>query len=173
MNHEELLTLVRATSIDLMNAGKGDGTVYACYSDDEIVTVFGRKSAEQVVRLVRKIDKASASIFNQVRMFSGEYKMVNGVSVSIYELERQAEAEAEAEERAERKPYEDRNLVVNTLYEVLADLQRQYHPINTLAGVVIAQAIIDLRSHIMSIETREAHIAEYGDDPYLGDGEPF
>ena len=173
MNHEELLTLVRATSIDLMNAGKGDGTVYACYSDDEIVTVFGRKSAEQVVRLVRKIDKASASIFNQVRMFSGEYKMVNGVSVSIYELERQAEAKAEAEERAERKPYEDRNLVVNTLYEVLADLQRQYHPINTLAGVVIAQAIIDLRSHIMSIETREAHIAEYGDDPYLGDGEPF
>ena len=173
MNHDELLKLVRATSIDLMNKGEGDGTIYACYGDDEIIAEFGGKSAEQVIRKVRKLDKATASIFNEVRMASGEYKMVNGVSVSIYELERQAEAKAEAEERAERKPYEDRNLVVNTLREVLGDLQRQYHPINTLAGVVIAQAIIDLRSHIVSIEIREAHIAEYGDDPYLGDGEPF
>ena len=173
MNHDELLKLVRATSIDLMNKGEGDGTIYACYGDDEIIAEFGGKTEAQVIRKVRKLDKATASHFNDVLMFSGEYKMVNGVAVSIYELERQAEAKAEAEERAKNKPFEDRNLVVNTLYEVLGDLQRQYHPTNTLAGVVIAQAIIDLRSHIVSIETREAHIAEYGDDPYSGDGEPF
>jgi hypothetical protein len=33
MNHNELLKLVRATSIDLMNQGIGDGTIYACYGD--------------------------------------------------------------------------------------------------------------------------------------------
>ena len=173
MNHDELLKLVRATSIDLMNKGEGDGTIYACYGDDEIIAEFGGKTEAQVIRKVRKLDKATADHLNDVRMFSGEYRMVDGVAVSIYELERQAEAKAEAEERAERKPYEDRNLVVNTLREVLADLQRQYHPTNTLAGVVVARALIDLRSHIVSIETREAHIAEYGDDPYSGDGEPF
>lgn len=173
MTTTELLNLVRTTSLDLMNAGKGDGTIYACYGDDEIIAEFGGKTEAQVVRKVAKMDSATADHLNDVLMFSGEYRMVNGVAVSIYELERQAEAKAEAEERAERKPYEDRNLVVNTLREVLDDLQRQYHPTKTLAGVVIAQAIIDLRSHIVSIETREAHIAEYGDDPYSGDGEPF
>ena len=173
MNRTELLNLVRTTSLDLMNAGKGDGTIYACYGDDEIVAEFGGKTEAQVVRKVAKMDSATADHLNDVLMFSGEYEMVNGVAVSKYELERQAEAKAEAEERAERKPYEDRNLVVNTLREVLADLQRQYHPTNTLAGVVVAQALVDLRMHVMSIETREAHIAEYGDDPYSGDGEPF
>ena len=88
MNHEELLKLVRATSIDLMNAGKGDGTIYACYGDDEIIAEFGGKTAEQVIRKVRKMDKATADHFNEVRMFSGEYRMVDGVSVSIYEAER-------------------------------------------------------------------------------------
>ena len=173
MNRTELLNLVRTTSLDLMNAGKGDGTIYACYGDDEIVAEFGGKTEAQVVRKVAKMDSATADHLNDVLMFSGEYEMVNGVAVSKYELERQAEAKAEAEERAERKPYEDRNLVVNTLREVLADLQRQYHPTNTLAGVVVAQALVDLRMHVMSIETREADIAEYGDDPYSGDGEPF
>ena len=173
MNRTELLNLVRTTSLDLMNAGKGDGTIYACYGDDEIVAEFGGKTEAQVVRKVAKMDSATADHLNDVLMFSGEYEMVNGVAVSKYELERQAEAKAEAEERAERKPYEDRNLVVNTLREVLADLQRQYHPTNTLAGVVVARALVDLRMHVMSIETREADIAEYGDDPYSGDGEPF
>ena len=174
MTTTELLNLVRATSLTLMNEGKGDGTIYACYGDDEIIAEFpGLMTKAQVIAKVRKMDGATADHLNDVRMFSGEYRMVNGVAVSIYELERQAEAKAEAEERAERKPYEDRNLVVNTLREVLADLQRQYHPTNTLAGVVVAQALVDLRMHVMSIETREAHIAEYGDDPYSGDGEPF
>ena len=174
MTTTELLNLVRATSLTLMNEGKGDGTIYACYGDDEIIAEFpGLMTKAQVIAKVRKMDGATADHLNDVRMFSGEYRMVNGVAVSIYELERQAEAKAEAEERAERKPYEDRNLVVNTLREVLADLQRQYHPTNTLAGVVVAQALVDLRMHVMSIETREADIAEYGEDPYSGDGEPF
>lgn len=170
MNHDELLKLVRATSIDLMNKGEGDGTIYACYGDDEIIAEFGGKTEAQVIRKVRKLDKATASHFNDVRMFSGEYKMVNGVAVSIYELERQAEAKAEAEKRAERKPYEDRNLVVNTLHEVLADLQRQYHPTNTLAGVVVAEAIRNLRNHVANIESREEVIAEYG-EAYFDDGQ--
>jgi hypothetical protein len=107
MNHDELLKLVRATSIDLMNKGEGDGTIYACYSDDEIIAEFGGKTEAQVIRKVRKLDKATASHFNDVRMFSGEYRMVNGVAVSIYELERQAEAKAEAEERAKAEALAD------------------------------------------------------------------
>jgi hypothetical protein len=34
------------------------------------------------------MDKATADHFNEVRMWSGEYKMVDGVSVSAYEAER-------------------------------------------------------------------------------------
>jgi flagellar biosynthesis GTPase FlhF len=171
MNHDELLKLVRATSIDLMNKGEGDGTIYACYSDDEIIAEFGGKTEAQVIRKVRKLDKATASVFNEVRMASGEYKMVNGVSVSIYELERQAEAKAEAEERAKNKPFEDRNIVVNTLHEVLNDLQRQYRP-TTLAGVVVAEAIRSLRVHVAQIESREEAIAEHGIEAYYDDA-PF
>jgi len=170
MNHDELLKLVRATSIDLMNKGVGDGTVYACYSDDEIIAEFGGKTEAQVIRKVRKLDKATASHFNDVRMFSGEYRMVNGVAVSIYELERQAEAKAEAEERAKAKPFEDRNIVVNTLLEVLHDFQRQYRP-TTLAGVVVAEAIRSLRVHVAQIESREEAIAEHGEAYY--DDAPF
>ena len=85
MNHDELLKLVRATSIDLMNKGEGDGTIYACYGDDEIIAEFGGKTEAQVIRKVRKLDKATASVFNEVRMASGEYEMVNGVAVSNYE----------------------------------------------------------------------------------------
>ena len=107
MNHDDLLKLVRATSIDLMNKGEGDGTIYACYSDEEIIAEFGGKTEAQVIRKVRKLDKATASHFNDVRMFSGEYRMVNGVAVSIYELERQAEAKAEAEERAKAEALAD------------------------------------------------------------------
>ena len=165
MNHDELLKLVRATSIDLMNKGEGDGTIYACYGDDEIIAEFGGKTEAQVIRKVRKLDKATASHFNDVRMFSGEYKMVNGVAVSIYELERQAEAKAEAEARAKNKPFEDRNFVVNTLHEVLADLHRQYG-FTTLAGVVVAEAIRNLRNHVASIQSVEQDIAEYGEDFY-------
>ena len=87
MNREELSKLVKATSINLMNEGEGDGTIYACYSGDEIVDEFSGLTESQVIRKVRKMDKATADIFNEVRMASGEYKMVDGVAVSVYELE--------------------------------------------------------------------------------------
>jgi ribosome recycling factor len=41
----------------------------------------------QVVAKVRKMDKATADHFNEVRMFSGEYTMIDGVAVSVYEVE--------------------------------------------------------------------------------------
>ena len=103
MTHDELnelIKLVRATSIDLMNKGEGDGTIYACYSDADIIEKFMKLTKAQVIRKVRKLDKATANHFNEVRMASGEYKMVNGVAVSIYELEAEAEAKAEAEAQA-------------------------------------------------------------------------
>ena len=80
-------------------------------------------------------------------------------------MERQAEAKAEAEERAKNKPFEDRNFVVNTLHEVLADLHRQYG-FTTLAGVVVAEAIRNLRNHVASIQSVEQDIAEYGEEFY-------
>ena len=137
MNHDELLTLVRATSIDLMNEGVGDGTVYACYSDEQIVAEFGGKTAEQIVRKVRKMDKATASVFNEVRMASGEYKMVNGVSVSIYELERQAEARAEAlaEVEARAKAKEEADLIsVSLELEVTLSILVMKNEAGTPAG---------------------------------------
>jgi len=110
MTDEELTQLVRDYSVHLMNEGSGDGTIYACYSDAEIITQFGGKTKAQVLRKVAKLDKATANRFNEVRMFSGEYEMVNGVSVSKYELEARAEiarlkaeAEADAEEEAKHQ----------------------------------------------------------------------
>ena len=107
MNRTELLNLVRATSLSLMNAGKGDGTIYACYGDDEIIAEFpGLMTEAQVVRKVAKMDSATADHLNEVLMFSGEYEMVNGVAVSKYQLEARAELariKAEAEADAEHE----------------------------------------------------------------------
>lgn len=112
MTTTELLNLVRATSLTLMNEGKGDGTIYACYGDDEIIAEFGGKTEAQVIRKVRKMDSATADHLNEVLMFSGEYEMVNGVAVSKYQLEAQAElarikAEAEADAEHEARMLTD------------------------------------------------------------------
>ena len=112
MTTTELLNLVRATSLTLMNEGKGDGTIYACYGDDEIIAEFGGKTEAQVVRKVAKMDSATADHLNEVLMFSGEYEMVNGVAVSKYQLEAQAElarikAEAEADAEHEARMLTD------------------------------------------------------------------
>ena len=88
MTNEQLIRLVQETSLNLMNEGKGDGTISECYSDEEIIAEFGGKTEAQVLRKVAKIDGATADHFNEVRMWSGEYKMVDGVSVSAYEAER-------------------------------------------------------------------------------------
>ena len=112
MTTTELLNLVRATSLTLMNEGKGDGTIYACYGDDEIIAEFGGKTEAQVVRKVAKMDSATADHLNEVLMYSGEYEMVNGVAVSKYQLEAQAElarikAEAEADAEHEARMLTD------------------------------------------------------------------
>jgi hypothetical protein len=108
MNRTELLNLVRTTSLNLMNACEGDGTIYACYGDDEIIAEFpGLMTKAQVIAKVRKMDSATADHLNEVLMFSGEYEMVNGVAVSKYELERQAELahKAEADTDADGEAY--------------------------------------------------------------------
>ena len=113
MNRTELLHLVRTTSLELMNACEGDGTIYACYGDDEIIAEFpGLMTKAQVIAKVRKMDSATADHLNEVLMFSGEYEMVNGVAVSKYQLEAQAElarikAEAEADAEHEARMLTD------------------------------------------------------------------
>lgn len=91
MNHEELLELVRDTSINLMNTCKGDGTISECYEDDEIIAEFDGMTKAEVIAKVTEMDGASADRYNEVLMWSGEYQMVNGVAVSVYQLEAQAE----------------------------------------------------------------------------------
>lgn len=173
MNHEELLTLVRATSIDLMNKGVGDGTVYACYSDEQIVAEFGGKTAEQIVRKVRKMDKATASVFNEVRMASGEYKMVNGVSVSIYELERQAEARAEAlaEVEARAKAKEEADLIsVSLELEVTLSILVMKNEAGTPAGdlaratsVFVHNTLAEQRRLLAELAEQDISYEEYQD----------
>ena len=85
MTNEQLIKLVNDTSLNLMNDGEGDGTICHCYDDDDdIIEEFSGLTKEQVA----KMDGATADHFNEVRMWSGEYKMVDGVSVSVYEAER-------------------------------------------------------------------------------------
>ena len=88
MTNEQLIRLVQETSLNLMNANEGDGTISECYDDDEIIEEFGGLTEAQVIAKVAKMDKATADHFNEVRMWSGEYRMVDGVSVSVYEAER-------------------------------------------------------------------------------------
>jgi len=137
MNRTELLNLVRTTSLDLMNAGKGDGTIYACYGDDEIIAEFpGLMTKAQVIAKVRKMDSATADHLNEVLMFSGEYEMVNGVAVSKYQLEAQAElarikAEAEADAEHEARmltDHEYRWQVIENANELEAERASGFRP---------------------------------------------
>lgn len=73
MNHEEIIKLVRDTSNDLMNTGKGDGTIANCYSDAEIIKEFGGKTRTSIVRKVQEMDGLMAELYNEVLGASGEY----------------------------------------------------------------------------------------------------
>jgi len=75
-----LISRVHEISNDYMNAGKGDGTVGHCFSDEEIIAKFGGKKMSTVEKMVKRIDKNGADLFNEVRMFSGEYEMRNGIA---------------------------------------------------------------------------------------------
>ena len=137
MNRTELLNLVRTTSLELMNACEGDGTIYACYGDDEIIAEFpGLMTKAQVIAKVRKMDSATADHLNEVLMFSGEYEMVNGVAVSKYQLEAQAElarikAEAEADAEHEARmltDHEYRWQVIENANELEAERASGFRP---------------------------------------------
>lgn len=78
--NERLVRNVRQISNDYMNDGKGDGTVGHTMTDDEIIAKFRNKKMTTVEKMVKRIDKDGADLFNQVRMFSGEYEMRNGIA---------------------------------------------------------------------------------------------
>lgn len=67
MDTKELVELVTTTSLTLMNEGKGDGTIYACYDEDEIVAVFGGLTKAQVIAKVTKMDEATLDRYNDIR----------------------------------------------------------------------------------------------------------
>lgn len=73
MTNEEIIQLVRDTSNDLMNTGKGDGTIANCYDDDEIIKEFGGKTKASIIRKVQKMDGLTAELHNDVLGWSGEY----------------------------------------------------------------------------------------------------
>jgi hypothetical protein len=66
MDTKELTELVTATSLTLMNAGKGDGTIYACYDEDEILAVFGGLTKAEVVAKVAKMDGATKDAYDEI-----------------------------------------------------------------------------------------------------------
>ena len=75
-----LISFVHEISYGYMNAGKGDGTVAHCFSDEEIIAKFSGKKRSTVEKMVKRIDKNGADLFNEVRMWSGEYEMRNGIA---------------------------------------------------------------------------------------------
>lgn len=66
MDTKELTELVTATSLTLMNKGKGDGTIYACYDEDEILAVFSGLTKAQVVAKVAKMDGATKDAYDEI-----------------------------------------------------------------------------------------------------------
>lgn len=73
MENSELCKMVRDLSLELMNTGKGDGTIYMCYSDQEIIEDFEGMTEEQVVRQVKRDEGLRAELFNEILLASGEY----------------------------------------------------------------------------------------------------
>lgn len=73
MDSKELCKMVKDLSIELMNTGKGDGGIYHCYSDEEIIEEFGHLTKEEVIREVRSIEGLRAELMNEVLAASGEY----------------------------------------------------------------------------------------------------
>lgn len=75
MTPTELLELVRTTSLGLMNAGKGDGTIYHCYDDAEILERFSDMGVSDVVAEVAQLDGMTKEYFDEVLLASGEYRL--------------------------------------------------------------------------------------------------
>lgn len=75
MNANELLELVKKTSLDLMNDGKGDGTIHECYEDAMILRRFAGLTASEVVAKVAQLDGVTKECFDEVLLASGEYHL--------------------------------------------------------------------------------------------------
>lgn len=73
MEHNEIINLVRELSLELMNTGKGDGTMRECYSDNEIIDEFGHLNREEIIAEVTRIEALRAEMMNEVLAASGEY----------------------------------------------------------------------------------------------------
>jgi hypothetical protein len=56
-----------------MNTGKGDGTIYMCYSDEEIIEEYEGGTKEQVIARVTSDEGIRAELFNEILLASGEY----------------------------------------------------------------------------------------------------
>ena len=78
LRREARLALVRRVSVDLMNTGKGDGTIAMTYDDDEIMAKFGHLTDTGAKRKVAKIDAGHAEVVNEVWASSGEYDFPAG-----------------------------------------------------------------------------------------------
>lgn len=69
MDSKQLIELVEATSLALMNGG-GDGTIIACWDDGEILEEFGRHTVAQIVAKVVAIDGATLENYNEMKASS-------------------------------------------------------------------------------------------------------
>ena len=66
MEENTLIATVQATSLTLMNAKKGDGTIYACWDDHEIVKHFSGMSAREIVEEVARLDKQTKDHYDDI-----------------------------------------------------------------------------------------------------------
>lgn len=60
------IELVRGESLRLMNEGKGDGTIYECYDDEEIIAKFGGLTMAQAVEEVAKRDGLTKAYYDEI-----------------------------------------------------------------------------------------------------------
>lgn len=78
MEPSEIVELVRELSEELMNTGKGDGTIANCYSDEEIIKEFGKLDRAGIIQAVREVEGLHAELFNEILAASGEYDFPEG-----------------------------------------------------------------------------------------------
>jgi len=57
---------IRGESLRLMNEGRGDGTIFSCYDDQEMISVFGGLTMAQAFDEVAERDGATMAHYNEV-----------------------------------------------------------------------------------------------------------
>lgn len=66
VNDNELIELVKSTSLGLMNKGAGDGTIYACWDDQEIIAHFNFLTKAEVIAEVARLDKDTKDYYDDI-----------------------------------------------------------------------------------------------------------